>query len=241
MNSRLLLPASLQHPWVNADGKVAHPDSPAGGGGPGLFQFLGPLGSMIDRYGHDLLPHPQSPAAHTVALTAVELNSPPGVTKKLTCSGVIVAGGPLNDATIDLVNEAVKNESNKRYIAYETLVKVGGSIAWRANNPGNLRDASTKIGSAPGGVGHFAVFATMADGRAAQKSLYLNTYGDWKVKDAINKLTPPSENDTTAYLEKLKAAGIDLDKDVKSQIDALMTAVEANEGLIEGKEVTRVK
>ena len=93
----------------------------------------------------------------------------------------------------------------------------------------------------PGAVGNFAVFATMADGRAAQKSLYLTTYGSMKVKDAINKLTPPSENDTTAYLEKLKAAGIDLDKTVKDQIDDLMTAVEANEGLIEGEEVTRAK
>jgi len=65
-------------------------------------------------------------------------------------------------------------------------------------------------------------------------------YGDMKVRDAINKLTPPSENDTKGYLAQLKAAGIDLDKDVKSQIDTLMKAVEANEGLIQGTEVARV-
>jgi hypothetical protein len=38
----------------------------------------------------------------------------------------------------------------------------------------------------------------------------------------------------------LKDAGVDLDKDVKSQIDTLMKGVEANEGLLEGTEVTRV-
>jgi len=60
-----------------------------------------------------------------------------------------------------------------------------------------------------------------------------------KVRDAINKLTPPSENDTTKYLDDLKRAGIDLDKDVKSQIDLLMPAVAANEGLIPGTVIFR--
>jgi hypothetical protein len=90
-----------------------------------------------------------------------------------------------------------------------------------------------------GAVGTFAVFATMDDGRAAQRALYLGTYGDWTVTDAIKKLTPKEENDTPAYLAKLKAAGVDLDKDVKSQIDKLMSAVEANEGMITGIELTR--
>jgi hypothetical protein len=128
----------------------------------------------------------------------------------------------------------------RRYIAYATKVRVGGSLAWRANNPGNLRDASSKIGSVSGAVGKFAVFATLEEGRAAQRDLYLTKYGDMKVRDAINKLTPPSENDTGQYLADLKEVGVDLDKNVKSQIDTLMKAVEANEGLIEGTEVDRV-
>ena len=114
-------------------------------------------------------------------------------------------------------------------------------MAWRANNPGNLRGAPTQIATAAGGVGNFAVFATMDDGRAAQKALYLKTYGSMTVKAAIEKLTPPEDhNDTPAYLKKLEKAGIDLSKDVKSQIDKLMPAVEANEGMIEGTEITRV-
>lgn len=240
----LVKPLWLRHPWFNSNGELAHPDSPAGDGGPGRFKSCRSLGrTLVDP----LFPHGQSAAARYFALTAAQTDgaanssgaAPPATTKKLTCSGVFAAGGPLNDATIDAVNEAVKKQSNKRYIAYDVLVKVGGSISWRANNPGNLRDASTKIASAPGAVGNFAVFATMEDGRAAQKALYLNKYGNLKVRDAVSKLTPPEENDTNAYLEQLKAAGIDLDKTVASQIDSLMIAIRANEGLIEGVDVSR--
>ena len=199
--------------------------------------------------GPPVLPSPRSPSGRRLIASdikgsetgALPPKEAPAPAKTLTVSGVVVAGGPLNDATIDLVNEAAKTQSNKRYIGYDSLVRVGGSIAWRANNPGNLRDASTKIGTVPGGVGNFAVFATIADGRAAQRSLYLNTYGNMTVRDAVTKLTPPSENDTAGYLKKLAKAGVDLDKDVKTQIDKLMSAIQANEGLIEGTEVTRAK
>ena len=100
-------------------------------------------------------------------------------------------------------------------------------------------NASTKIGTIPGDVGTFAVFATMEDGRAAQRALYLNTYGAMTVKDAIEALTPRKENNTDRYLAQLKAAGVDLDKDVKSQIDVLMPAVAKNEGKDQGIVVPR--
>jgi hypothetical protein len=174
----------------------------------------------------------------------IKLSKKNGVqgTTLLKINGTIVGGGPLSSVTIIAVNAAAAKTPKqwRRYIAYEGKVKVGGSLAWRANNPGNLRDASTKIGSVSGAVGLFAVFATMDEGRTAQKNLYINRYGAMKVRNAINKLTPPSENDTTHYLAELKKAGVDLDKDVSSQIDVLMEAIEANEGMIEGIEVTRV-
>jgi hypothetical protein len=46
-------------------------------------------------------------------------------------------------------------------------------------------------------------------------------------------------DDTNKYLKQLADAGVDLDKDVSSQIDLLMSAVEANEGMIAGIEVPR--
>jgi hypothetical protein len=209
-----------------AENSNLHPDSPAGGGGPGGFASAAPTGRNpeMDKWNR---PGP---------LGAGDLPV------KLTISGVIAAGGELSKGTIVAVNKAAAATPSKwrRYIAYSSIVKVGGSLAWRANNPGNLRDASSKIGTVSGAVGKFAIFATLEDGRAAQRDLYLTKYGDMKVRDAINKLTPPSENDTAQYLADLKDAGVDLDKDVKSQIDTLMKGVEANEGLIEGTEVTRV-
>lgn len=205
-----------------------HPNAPAGGGGPGAFRSAVATGMnpAMDQWSR---PGPlglQRGSTHA----------------KLTISGVIVAGGDLSQATIVAVNIAAASSSVqwRRYIAYEKVVKVGGSLAWRANNPGNLRTASTKIGSVSGAVGTFAVFAKLEDGRAAQRDLYVSKYGAMKVRDAINRLTPPSENDTAKYLSDLAAAGIDLDKDVQSQIDSLMRGVEANEGLIQGADVKRI-
>lgn len=176
-----------------------------------------------------------------VAVSVGQKRPATDATARLTISVNFIVGGPLSEATIVRVNAVAAETPVKwrRGIAYESEVKVGRSLAWRANNPGNLRDASTKIGRVAGGVGSFAVFATMEDGRAAQRSLYLNTYGALKVRDAVEKLTPPSENDTVAYLARLKKAGVDLDKDVTSQIDVLMPAIAANEGLIAGSIVPR--
>ena len=205
-----------------------HPNAPAGGGGPGAFRSATPMGTNtnMDKWMH---PGPLGTTHEKVAAT-------------LNVGGVIVAGGPLSEETIVAVNKAASKTPSqwRRYIAYSDKVKVGGSLAWRANNPGNLRDASTKIGTVHGAVGNFAVFASLEEGRSAQRDLYVSRYGTMKVRAAINKLTPSSENDTEGYLAQLKAAGVDLDKDVTSQIDILMEAVEANEGLIPGVEVARV-
>ncbi len=47
------------NPWVSATGVIAHPNSPAGGGGPGGFTSSGPLGANV--HGADPILHPQSP------------------------------------------------------------------------------------------------------------------------------------------------------------------------------------
>ena len=183
----------------------------------------------------------QLPGAQPATGDAGTPPAAPTAKKTPLIPGVIIEGGPLSDAEVDGINAAAKSvpPQFKRYVAYAGVIKVGGSLAWRANNPGNLRDAGSKIGKVPGASGTFAVFATMEAGRAAQKELYVNKYGAMTVKAAITKLTPPNENDTEKYLKQLAAAGVDLDKDVASQIDVLMPAVEANEGMITGVEVRR--
>jgi len=161
--------------------------------------------------------------------------------RRVASSGSIIAGGVLGDADVDAIAIAMKSvpAGFKRYVAYAGVIKVGGSLSWRTNNPGNLRNARSKIGRVQGQGGPFAVFATMDAGRAAQRALYLNKYGAMTVKEAIEKLTPRSENKTDLYLKHLASAGVDLDKDVKSQIDVLLPAVETNEGMIPGVEVAR--
>lgn len=210
------------------DKRNIHPNAPAGGGGPGNFGSAAPLGhnSTIDRW--------DKPGVLGVGPETGEA--------KLKINGVIAAGGPLSARTIAAVNSAAQKVPSqwRRYIAYADKVNVGGSLAWRANNPGNLRDSANKICSVSGAVGKFAVFATIEEGRTAQRELYLSKYGAMKVRDAINKLTPPNENDTRGYLALLEKAGVELNGDVRSQIDALMKAVEANEGLISGQEVGRI-
>ena len=225
------------HPYITEGGDWIHPNAPAGGGGQGSFTtpniWLSPLIPLA---------HPNSPAGRQLTKEEIQLAKPTATPVVLNLSGVIVAGGALSDNTVLAVNAAAKKVTTNgdRYIAYETKVQVGGSLAWRANNPGNLRNAASKIGLTPGSVGHFAVFASLEAGRAAQKVLYLEKYGSMTVRAAIDKLTPPSENNTAGYLKDLKNAGLDLDKDVKSQIDALMKAVAVNEGLIPGTVVARV-
>ena len=165
-----------------------------------------------------------------------------GKSKKNPIKGIIAAGDSLSEDLITRVNEAAKSTPAQwyRYIAYQDVVKVGGSLAWRANNPGNLRSDKTEIAKTPGASGKFAVFENMAAGREAQKKLYVEKYGGQSVQDAVNKLTPPSENDTKRYLKELKAAGVKLDETVKSQIDVLMVAIQVNEGMIEGIIVPRI-
>lgn len=218
-------------------------------GDPNVTTLLGDTPGPIGRLdaGDPTLPRvvlasaPVGAAGRMEGGSAVAVGSKKPAALAPAIGGTIIEGGPLSDSTQVAVNAAgAKTPSQwRRYIAYQDVVKVGGSLAWRANNPGNLRGASTKIGTVKGGVGNFAVFATLSDGRAAQRSLYLDKYGDSTVRDAINKLTPPSENNTTKYLADLQQAGVDLDKTVKSQIDVLMPAVQANEGLIAGIVVPR--
>jgi hypothetical protein len=180
-------------------------------------------------------------AGNTAVSSLLQRQQSGGKPPALKVSGVLAAGEPLTPVMIVKINEAAAKVPARfrRFVAYETFVKVGGTLAWRANNPGNLRAAPAAIARVPGASGTFAVFATMEDGRAAQRDLYVGTYGARTVRKAVAKLTPPSENDTDLYLKKLERAGVDLDATVASQIDTLMAAVEVNEGMVEGILVVR--
>jgi len=80
-------------------------------------------------------------------------------------------------------------------------VRVGGSMSWRNNNPGNLRP--TKFSYRHGAIGKnggFAVFPNAALGKAALAALLrTSTYKSLTLNGAISRYAPPSENNTSAY------------------------------------------
>jgi len=77
-----------------------------------------------------------------------------------------------------------------------TTTLTGGSVAWRNNNPGNLRSGDSSIGTNNG----FAVFPDLASGNSALNSLLQTpVYQALSVNAAIARYAPASENDTSSY------------------------------------------
>jgi len=126
-----------------------------------------------------------------------------------------------------------------------------GTLAWRNNNPGNLKygEFARDFGALGIGGGGHAVFATFADGAAAQKALLFSdegnpktgTYYDLSIRDAIAKYAPVDDpnpiakNDPPAYAAYVaEEAGVSVDTILKdlsdSQQDALLKAMRFFEG-----------
>ena len=92
--------------------------------------------------------------------------------------------------------------------------RTGGDRNWRNNNPGNIEYGpfAQKMG-AVGSDGRFAIFPNEEMGRKAADALLKGSaYANLNIKDAINKWAPPSENDTNAYVNAFKQAGLDPSK-----------------------------
>jgi hypothetical protein len=128
----------------------------------------------------------------------------------------------------------------------ETLY-VGGSFAWRTNNPGNL----TKPGSyvMPDAIGYaqrtsnsrslFVIFSDAAAGHRAHLNVVRRIYGNSTVAGMIAKYAPPTENDTQAYIDHVTSAANVSPTDVVStlsndKLDAVSAAMEKQEGFVPG-------
>ena len=122
--------------------------------------------------------------------------------------------------------------------------RVGGSIAWRNNNPGCIR-YSKKIANM-GAIGKaygFAIFPDEETGMNAIKSLLLSdSYCDLSIAQAINKYAPPHENNTTHYISSLCGV-VGVSKHTKlhdlndEQLICVVKTIRKIEGWIEGAEV----
>ena len=77
---------------------------------------------------------------------------------------------------------------------------IGGSVATRNNNPGNLRYAG-QAGAVSTDASGFAVFGTPDEGWSALKrQIELDANRQLSIREFINKYAPPSENNTSNYL-----------------------------------------
>lgn len=141
-------------------------------------------------------------------------------------------------------NASVTHIDGEKAIQYpDGSTKIGGSPAWRNNNPGNIEYGDwAKSHGAIGTDGRFAIFPDSKSGQAALDSLLRNnTYQNSSVAEAIGRYAPKSENNTAGYLAKLlKGMGI-TDPNTKlkdltqSQFDALKKVITRVEGTIPGK------
>lgn len=126
----------------------------------------------------------------------------------------------------------------------DRLLRTGGTIAWRFNNPGNLRPGpkyKLHIGEGHTLSGTFLIFPTPEAGREEKKGLLLRKYKDNSIGTMLYIYAPPSENDTEGYINDVcKKTGFSRDQIIgqfsEADLKKLMTAMEEREGYHHKKE-----
>ena len=139
---------------------------------------------------------------------------------------------------------AIQSGNDVIFVAYDNTQykQVGGTRAWRNNNPGNIRmsDFSQRAG-AIGVAGGFAVFPDEATGMRAVKSLLLgNSYKNLTIANAISRYAPPTENNTVAYQRSIeRLTGLSINRKISdlsdSELDKVVNAIRQIEGWKPGK------
>lgn len=122
--------------------------------------------------------------------------------------------------------------------------RTSGTRAWRNNNPGNIRYGKfAQQHGAIGQAGGFAVFPDEATGMNAIKSLLrTNSYRDLTIAGAINRYSPPNENDTKAYQNRVaQQTRLDMTRRMRDlsdeEIARIANAIRQHEGWRPGKTV----
>ena len=126
------------------------------------------------------------------------------------------------------VSDVVRIEYENKTTVYITqngtkIKRIGGTAAWRNNNPGNIR--KSKFAYANGAVGEtdkWAVFPDEETGlRAITKLLRTNSYNQLSVKEAIHKWAPFSDgNNPENYSRRVSnMTGLSADAKINSLSD----------------------
>lgn len=119
--------------------------------------------------------------------------------------------------------------------------RVGGSVAWRNNNPGNLSGPFAESHGAIGRNGRFAIFENENAGDAASKDLLLSPkYINLTVDETIATRSPKIENNTASLQRDIRnLTGLSGNETIRSlnssQLNNLLRAIKRTEGWVAGK------
>jgi hypothetical protein len=91
----------------------------------------------------------------------------------------------------------------------EETLYIGGSFAWRMNNPGNMAKPSKRVVSNVIGYAQrtsktnslFLIFKDRDSGEKAHVSLLKEVYGKDTIASMMERYAPRSENDTDGYTD----------------------------------------
>ena len=131
--------------------------------------------------------------------------------------------------------------------------RVGGTLSWRNNNPGNLvyGDWAVKHGAigyvmgGPNRTHKFAVFPTLEAGEKARQELLFSgktIYKNDTLRQAMHRYAPSSENDTTGYIASLaKAANVSPDTPLREFTPEQQAKVLSQMRVVEGWKQGRVE
>ncbi|WP_082177853.1 TIGR02594 family protein [Aeromonas schubertii] len=129
----------------------------------------------------------------------------------------------------------------------ECLLRQGGTLPWRTNNPGNLRPKMVNGKPSPKKVkthigfaktksnGYFLIFPTYEIGFSELKANLRRMHGDKTVEIGIKSYAPAHENNTSKYISDLeRLSGVSGDRIInslnESELNNVALAIEKIEG-----------
>jgi len=141
-----------------------------------------------------------------------------------------------------------KKAADRRYVVYQDVVRWGGTMAWRTNNPGNMKFSTfSKAHGAIAGV--WKDQAVFPDLETALKALHAllktQTYKVMTIREAITRFAPPEDgNDTEQYIADVtKGTGLPDDtvlaKLTDDQLELVVKVIRRTEGFVAGQILDR--
>lgn len=135
----------------------------------------------------------------------------------LMCVFVLMVGSTITVNAADIVAMRSTYKGDTTTVKFipkgdNVYYHVGGSLAWRTNNPGNLRADNDAIGTYINGNGRYAIFPSYEVGLKAMQKLIKRKWKNCTIevmikgdeKKDIDGYAPESDgNDTEAYISYL--------------------------------------